>query len=262
MIQRGLIIGTSHCAALRLAWAASRSERSKMSLDFAAMHGDVSSLVVRGITLTGRSAEACASLECLSGAFEFDLTSYDFIAVCGGTTSTYHAIEVYRVARWFGLPSIDARSINSFEKWSLVSKRCAETAISALIRASSGRGLLAAIVDVTSALCIAIPHPALSHDALKAGQSYATFQAVHKSGDGAALAQILDRASAAAFRGIATEMVPPLILRQDHFFTHSDFRRGAKRLGRNDNMPQPDSDYLHGNADYGQIILSALEHLI
>ena len=264
MTRHGLIIGTSHSAALRLAWndgpAHWPAQWPAMTLDFAALHGVVADFQVTGHSLTARNPAARQKLQDFTGQSAFDLDAYDFVALCGGTTSTFHAVNLYNTTRWIGLPS--ART-SLGPGLSLLSARCFETALTGVIRAAPALPLLQAIkASGTKASLFAIPHPALSHDVLNQTQQHQGFIRLHRNGDAAALTQMLNRASLQAYAGLATYVPPPAVVREDDFFTDARFRRGATRLGNQDNLPQPADDFMHGNADYGRHILSALAALI
>ena len=255
--RRGLIVGTSHCAALRLAWQAWPADWPGMAIDFAALQGDVADFMVAGQTLTGRTDAARDTLRALCGQSEFDLTAYDFVALCGGTPSTFHAARLYALARWPGLPSVVAAPLTR-PGVTLLSARCFERALTGIIRSAPAFPLLDQIRAATPARRFAIPHPALSRVVLTQTGQHQGFVQIHRNGDAQVLAHMLDQAAEAACGELATCLQPPPEVRKDHFFTHPKFRRGATRLGAQDNLPQPPEDHLHGNAAYGRLILSAL----
>ena len=255
--RRGLIVGTSHCAALRLASKAWPADWPGMAIDFAALQGDLAEFQVAGQTLTVRTDAARDKLRELSGQSEFDLTAYDFVAVCGGTPSTFHAARLYAVARWPGLPSVVAAPLTR-PGVTLVSQRCFELALTGIIRSAPAFTLLDQIRGATAARRFVIPHPALSRLVLTQTRQHQGFVQIHRCGDAQALTDMLDQAAEAACGDLATCLRPPPEVRKDHFFTHPQFHRGATRLGAQDNLPQPPEDYLHGNAAYGRHILSAL----
>jgi len=250
MTARGLIIGTSHTAALRLAWRA--APQPGLDLTFAALQGEMTDFQVSGATLTAADP---AKLHRFSGQPAFDLTDYDVIALCGGTPSTFHATRLYAQARWLGLPSAHAAPLKSPN---LLSAHCFELALSGLIRTAPGFALLGAIRPATQSRLFAIPHPALSAAVLTQTRQHPGFVQIHRNGDAPALARMLDLAATRACGDLAHYVPPPPQVRQHGFFTHPDFRRGATRLGGDDTTPQPPDDHLHGNAAYGQHVLAAL----
>lgn len=260
MTKRGLIIGTSHSAALRLAWKEWSADWPSMTLDFAALHGSVADLSVTGQSLTGRHEANRQTLLRFSGQAAFDLAAYDFIALCGGTTSSFHAVRLYLAARWPGLPS----TVQPLKPGvSLLSARCFQTALIGQIRSAAAFPLLTAIkASGIAARLYAIPLPALSHAALTQSKQHQGFVRLHRSGDDAAMAAVLHAASDTAYDGLATYVPPPQAVRKDDFFTRARFRRGATRLGTDDTTPQPKDDFLHGNADYGRHILTGLAALL
>ena len=260
MTRRGLIIGTSHSAALRLAWKQWSGERPAMALDFAALHGGMADFQVMGQTLTGRLDANRQTLLRFTGQASFDLGCYDFIALCGGTTSSFHAVRLYLAARWPGLPSA---ALPLDPGVALLSGRCFQAALIGQIRSASAYPLLTALHDSgTTARLYAIPLPALSHAALTISKHHQGFVQLRRNGDHAAMAAVLHTASVMAYAGLATYVPPPQAVRKDHFFTRARFRRGATRLGTDDAIPQPLDDFLHGNADYGRHILTGLAALL
>lgn len=252
MTLKTLIIGASHTAALRLAWRASPGHWPRMDLTFAALQGEMTEFQVTHTTLT---TKVPAKLHRLTGQSHFDLTAFDVIALCGGTPSTFHALQLYTQARCLSLPSALAAPLDAPN---LLSSQCFERALTGIIRDAPGHALLTQIRPVTPARLFAIPHPALSAQILDQNRNHQGFAIIHRNGDGPALTQMLDHAAHRACGDLAQYIPAPPQVRQHRFFTHPDFRRGATRLGPDDALPQPPTDYLHGNAAYGHHVLSAL----
>ena len=130
MTAHGLIIGNCHAAALRLAWRQHSTDWPDLSLDFVAVQGDgISDLAVDDLTLSSPTDAVRANLTDLNGQDRFDLSPYDFIALCGGTPSSYHAVHLYQTARWPGLPSVAADP----SPLTLLSTLCFEHALAGVI---------------------------------------------------------------------------------------------------------------------------------
>jgi hypothetical protein len=250
MTTRGLIIGTSHTAALRQGWRA--APLPGLELTFAALQGEMADFQVIGTTLTATDP---AKLARFSGQPGFDLTPYDVIALCGGTPSTFHAARLYGQTRWPALPSARAAPLSAPN---LISAQCFERALSGLIGTAPGFALMSLIRAASPARLFAIPHPALSAQVLTQTRQHQIFAQIHRNGDAPALARMMDRAARRACGDLAHYVPPPPQVRQDGFFTHPAFRRGATRLGTDDSLPQPPEDHLHGNAAYGHHVLSGL----
>lgn len=255
MTLRALIIGTSHAAALRLAWRDHAADWPALTLTFAALQGDVADLRLTGPQLVARDDDARARLLQVSGQDQFDVTRFDVIALCGGTASGFHALRLYNLARCAALPSA-ARPLD--QGLALLSTDCFVTGVTGLIRSASALPLLRALAAVTPARLFAIPHPGLSADALRGSKQHVGFARMARNGDAPALSDLLQQATRRAYDGIATPIPAPDAVRVDGFFTHRRFRRGATRLGADDDVAQPGDDLLHGNADYGRHILTAL----
>ena len=261
MTRRGLIIGASHAAALRLAWTTWRSDWPLMDLHFAALQGGVGDLQVQDCQLVAQDAAAEGRLLATSGQSHFALADYDFVAVCGGVSGGFSGIRLYNQARCGGLPSV-SRATAMPPTVSLLSTACFTTALTGLIRQGAAMPLLAAIRQTVDVPLFAIAEPLLSVTALTDKTRYHGFRSLHRNGDAQALAAILEAASRNAYAGLAHYIAPPAAVRQDGYFTKPDLRRGATRLGAADDVPQPDTDYLHGNASYGRHILTALHEAL
>lgn len=256
-MTNGLIIGASHCAALRLAWTAWRDDWPGMSLDFAALQGGVEGLMVDKGQLLPRDDAARARLQITSRRDRFALCDYAFIAVCGGVSGSFSGMRLYNQARWYGLPSVSGPNpVPSAQP--LLSTACFAAALTGIIRGNAALPLLTSIRDAVDLPLFAISEPLLSFSALADTTRFHGFRALHRNGDADAMAAMLETASTAAYADLALYIAPPAAVRKDAYFTHPDLRRGATRLGAADQVPQPEDDFLHGNAEYGRQILTAL----
>jgi hypothetical protein len=256
--QRGLIIGTSHTAALRLAWKAGQQDLPEIDLDFAALQGSVDDLTVQDGHLMAKSDDARDRLHATSGRTHFALNDYAFIAVCGGVSGAFSAIRLYQQARWCDLPSVASGGTHLKPTESLISAACFATALTTMIRAGAAWPLLNALHQTANLPVFAIAEPLLSFVALTDKTRFHGFRILHRNGDAHALAAMLETACHSACAGVAHYIPPPNAVRKGGFFTRPDLRRGATRLGAGDDVPQPHHDFLHGNAAYGRHILKAL----
>lgn len=258
MTKPGLIIGASHAAALRLAWITWRTDWPKMDLDFAALQGGVGDLQVQDGQLVAQDAATEGRLLATSGQTHFVLADYGFVAVCGGVSGGFSGVRLYNQARCCGLPSVSRGTAMLPATVSLLSTACFTAALTGLIREGAARPLLTALRQTVDVPLFAIAEPLLSVTALTDKTRYHGFRTLQRNGDAQALAAILEAASRSAYAALAHYIAPPAAVRQDGYFTKPDLRRGATRLGAADDVPQPDNDYLHGNATYGRHILTAL----
>lgn len=258
MTKRGLIIGDSHAAALRQAATLYAEDWPGLTLDFAAMHGDMANFCIKDGALTARRKEDRARLARISGRDEFPLAGYDFVAVCGGAPSNFHAVWLYLKARWPGLPSVARAKLHRQQDWTLLSEACFEATLAQLMQRSGAFGLLHQLAEAGLTRRFLIPMPLLSHSGLSAGTRYQGFLMLNQLGDTLAMAGMLDRAFLRACSTTATPIPWPQSVRLNGFFARPEFRRGATRLGPGDAVPQPDDDFLHANAGYGRHILAAL----
>ena len=258
MTHRGLIIGTSHTAALRLAWTASHQDHPGTQLDFAALQGSVDDLTVQDGNLLAKTDHARDRLLATSGRDRFALCDYTFIALCGGISGSFSAIRLYQQARWYGLPSVSRGTKPLKPTEYLLSAACIATALTAMVRDGAAWPLLTDLHQATNLPLFAVAEPLLSFAALSDKTRFHGFRALHRNGDALALAAMLESAAHAACAGVASYLPPPPAVRRDGFFTQPSLRRGATRLGAADDVAQPDHDFLHGNAAYGHHILIAL----
>lgn len=258
MTRRGLVIGNSHAAALRLAQQAFAADWSGMRLDFAAMHGSAADFCVRAGTLSARDAKGRKRLFRISGRSDFTLADYDFVAVCGSTPSNFGAIRLYLEARWIGLPSFQLAEPLGGKNWLLLSEGCFEAALTGIMRAAAAFPLLDALA-AAGCRCFMVPTPLLSAEALTLSkEKHLGFVMMNGNGDAEALSAMMDRALLRACGGQSTALIWPDSVRVNGFFARPEFRRGAKRLGTTDTEAQPEEDFFHANADYGHKVLSEL----
>lgn len=257
-MRLGLIIGDSHAAALRLAARGFADDLPGVTFDFAAMHGEMTNFTIRKGALTARLKKDRDRLALLSGRESFDLGDYDFVAVCGGAPSNFHALRLYQKARFAALPSVAGSDLPRNPDWMLVSEACFATALAGLMRRTSAFALLAELEKAGVKRRFLIPMPLLSIAALGAGQRFQAFAELDAAGDALAMAALMDRAFAESCDTLATPVPWPQEVRHNHFFTRPEYRRGATRLAAKEDQPQPEDDFLHANADYGRAVLKAL----
>ena len=93
---------------------------------------------------------------------------------------------------------------------------------------------------------------------LESGKKMARFRRIAESPDAADLSYHYDLAATGALGALARTILQPAATRAGGFFTDPRFRRGATRLGATADTPQPPDDMLHGNADYGAVVLDDL----
>ncbi len=258
MTRRGLIIGDSHAAALRQAATQFAADWPDLTLDFAAMHGEMANFCINDGILTARRKEDRARLARISGRGEFPLSGYGFVVVCGGAPSNFQAVRLYLMARWPSLPSVSRAKLHRQQDWTLLSEACFEATLTQMMQRSGAFGLLHQLAKAGVAQLFLIPMPLLSVSGLAAGTRYQGFVMLDQLGDAQAMSGMLDRAFLRACSTTATPIPWPDAVRLNGFFARPEFRRGATRLGPGDAVPQPDDDFLHANADYGRHILAAL----
>jgi hypothetical protein len=184
------------------------------------------------------------------------------VALCGGTPNVFQAMTLYLKARCLALPSTHGARLHKDTGWALLSDGCFATALTALVAASPGFALLRALQMAGVTRRFVIPAPLLSQAALGVSRRHAGFALLQAAGDAPALSALYDAACLRACADLGQLVALPDAVRHDGFFTRSEFRRGATRLGATDSTPQPEDDFLHGNAEYGRHVLQALVTLL
>jgi hypothetical protein len=252
MTQRGLVFGNSHAASLRLAWRLQQADWSDLVLDFAAASGEgMDTFVLQNGVLSTPDVKARDNITALNGRHEFDLRSYDFFLICGGTPSMFHAVHLYRAA---GIPAF-ARSVDGDRQ--LMSRACFQAALAGVMQGGMGYRLAVKLAAMGKP-CFVTGHPRLSVAARADPKSFAGFLRVEQNKDAAQLSALFDAAAIDAFAGLATYLPQPPATITDDIFTDEAYRRGAIRLTPTDDVAQPPQDYLHANAVYGALIIDGL----
>jgi hypothetical protein len=254
-----LVIGNSHTAALRAAlnhgpgggvlpWGALR-------IRFAAAPEDATGrLELRGEHLVVPDEETGRLFRRFNGADRFDLAETDAVVFCGGLLMAHAVTRLYGRARWFPLPS--ARGLPA--DLPLVSEAVALASLRGTVPDLLLWPLLAALAARGRPRLIVLQGNRHSRDVVGSGKAALGLTRVAEGPDAAALSDFYDRAAAAIFAPLAQVILQPQDTRADHFFTDPVFCRGAARLAKTPDVPQPPTDFLHGNAAYGARLLDAI----
>ena len=271
MSRRVLILGTSHCAALRAAvGAAVGADRQSdaltwggMTLRFAAIPNDhAAALRLDGGVLTAGTDTAGRMLWRLNRQGRFALSEFDAVAMLGGLMSAFAITRLYTEARWFPLPSLIADGGAPPPGLPLISDAAALAALCGRAETAALFALLRSLHAAMPGRVFVVQDPRVSHDAIGTGRKFMGFTRIARGPDASEVSALYDRAVGAAFGGLARVIVQPAATRAGAFFTDARFRRGATRLAATPDMPQPPDDMLHGNAGYGAAVLDDLARAV
>ncbi len=260
MTLRVLILGTSHCAALRAAAGADRHSDALtwrgMTLRFAAIPNDhAAAMRLQDGVLTAAGDTACRLLRRINGQDRFDLADVDAVAIAGGLMNSFAVARLYADARWFPLPSLVADGGVPPPGLPLISEAAA---MAVLCGGVAEAPLYPVLCCLQGRPVFVLQDPRVSQDATTGGKKMARFRRIAESPDAADLSYHYDRAATGALGALARIILQPAATRAGGFFTDPRFRRGATRLGATADTPQPPDDMLHGNADFGAVVLDDL----
>jgi hypothetical protein len=255
--RRLLIIGNSHVAALRSAVTPGQGAIWRgWTVDFAAVPtAQLPGLTVtKGLLRTTNDATRTA-LRTLCGKVRFALDDYAAIAVTGGLLAPHALIDLHAAARWSGLPSAAGSALP--ETLALISEGAALAAATGAAQDRPLFPLLQALAAAAPGRVAVLQQPRLAEAACSPAAAMPRVAAAIRAGDGAALSDLYDQASLAAYAALAQVILQPPVTRGCPFLTAPDYTRGALRLAAG--AAQPAGDVLHGNAAYGTAVLTALD---
>ncbi len=258
-MTRVLVIGNSHAAALRAAIAAGPADApltwGRLHITFAAAPDDAAGgLHLQENRLVVPDEAMARQFRRISGRDAFALQDHDVVVFCGGLVIPRDLIRLHFQARWFPLPS--AQDLPPGKD--LISAQVALAVVAGKARKALLWPLLVALHDRGGMPLIALQTIRFSQDGIGTGQRMRGATRVARSADAAALSDFYDRATEATLSPLARVLLQPPETRARHFFTQPAFRRGATRLAPATDVPQPDTDFLHGNAAYGALMLDAI----
>lgn len=258
--MRVLILGNSHVAAPKSAWAAERGRWPALQPRFVGGHGEVlGALRAEAGWLLPQTADAAEGLVRLNGDNRFALGDYDAFAVIGCGIGLHRAVLMYRGARLSDFPSVAGGMDPPVP---LVSRAFFRAALAEQLAATTGARLAAEILAGLAAQGRQAPvllseQPRPSTEAGKADGQVAGFLRARRLGDAVALAELHEAAAAAAVPG-ARFLPQPAETRADALFTRPAFSAGSLRLTRGGPVAHPADDHIHGNAAYGAALLDAI----
>ena len=265
MTLRGLILGNSHVAALKVAHARTPGRWPGLALDFAGGHGDsLASLTEAEGVLAPRAEAARRDMARLNGRLDYPVRDYDFFAVAGCGLSIFAAVALYRRARFPGLPSLqEGAETGEAPAWQLASRAAWAATLGDHLEATLGAGLAtrlaaAAVRAGTGAPVLLAVQPRPSFECRSEPARFAGFLRAFRSGDADALSDLFEEVAAARLGRVARVLAQPEATVQRGLFTWPSYSAGSVRLTRRKEFAHPENDFLHANPDYGALVLDQI----
>ncbi len=260
-MMRLCLFGTSHLAALRMAYQAEPDRWPEFEITFVGATGaKLLDHVINDGVMTPTSPDLQRSFQLMAGVEALDLRQFDAFALSGCQIGPHMIGHIYGQARWLGLPSLQRAGIPGDPHWSLMS----ETAIDAVLQhriMHSIAGVLAPQLSGASekpVLVVSSPRPDETLMNLQKHKLIAQKRAV-RQGDAAHLSDRYDGLARDCFRRIGVDYLPqPPHTIRDHMLTRSIYMEGAVKLTPRGVFAQPDHDIMHGNAAYGAAVLDQI----
>ncbi len=261
-MQRGLLLGNSHLAALKIAWDRAPERWPGLTLDFIGARGNqLKDVAVINRRLVPRTQEARAHFLLVNGCEEASLEGYDFIALCGLGFGAAAAVLLHERCRFPGLPSV-ARGLSPGAP-PLVSRAAARALMEDLLRLRFGYALAGRIARDVNVPLVLIEQPRPSVDCLEdTDETFAAFRAVHDAGDAAVVGELHAAALPHAAAGLGVVLPQPAETIRAGLFTAPEWIEGSFRLSRSgQDDPHSAADRGHANPSYGALVLDALSNV-
>jgi hypothetical protein len=260
--MRVCILGNSHVAALRAAWALDPGRWPDLSPGFvAAPRSLLQHTAVQDGHLVATSPKTQAALHRLSGCTTVDLGVPDAFVIVGLAVAMTVALQPYRDARWFGLPSVAAVDDPGTLPQGLISARAALAIVRANLTQRLGMQLAGRLHAATRQPIFVVPQPRIS-DSILARRNPAT--RLHKiairNQDGAALAALFEQAATAALAPCGALFLP-----QPALTVSQDLLTAACYMSQPEHLllrPPNDDDITHANAQYGALVLDQIANAV
>lgn len=257
-MTRALFLGNSHLAALREAWRSADPGRWPFEAQFVGGHKD---LLMQTEVSGGRyrpiTAPARETFRRFGGVAEIVLDEFDAFVVAGCMVALPQATNIYRDARWPGLPSLAGEADVAALEPRLMSRAAVLATVAANLGDRLGLRLAARLRTGTDAPIWVASQPRLS--ARVKGKPRPTTRGhlmALRNGDAAAVSALFDEAAHIAASRANTGFLPqPEATIDDHIFTSEPYVAEAPRLTPEGRATQPEDDILHANAAYGAAVL-------
>ena len=257
MSLRGLLLGNSHLAALRIAYA--RQPPAGLQLDFIASgQAGLADLAVQDGHLVATTPALQADLLRFGGVTSVPLAGYDFFVLVGLGFHLYGIEPLYRGFRCIGL-----------QYWHVPHPRRQLVSVAMLRQMMVAQMQHCLSNRLAALLACAQPRPIYQHLQPRPGEVLLNltkpFPALRRAArrpDGIVLSQIFEAAAPLACIGRYLPQPPQSIAMG--LLTAAAFSAGSLRLTPDlrQKRPHPADDFLHANVDYGALALRQLAQTI
>lgn len=252
---RGLVLGNSHAAALRMAYASQTSRKSHYSLDFIVSgQSGLQDVSIEGRILSPTSDKTRADFIRFSGCESVKLDDFDFFLVVGLGFNVFVLEPLYREYICFGLKSWD----QDHRSRQLVSQSLFKKMISNLLCETLSFKISKLIENSVKQPIIQLAQPRPSEILLNQ-KRFPSLRRALSQNDGEELSNLYEEAAADAC--LQHYLPQPPETRVKGLMTGMEFSKCAPRLSDNPKtlIIQPESDFLHANAFYGDCALNCLD---
>lgn len=258
------VIGNSHAGMLRAASA--REEFSQIGFDWLVKPGKgLESIVTDGNRVFANDTAMRSYLQSLGMNSEIEMGKYDAAVFAGRTVSALDIAYIardYVVADWIDPDIADNISMQTSDRWSKV-QFITENALTDTLSTMITRCFTFQAVSGASQCCntpmFVVPQPYLNQKIMLPGvKKHKVFRKISRLNCFPELAGCLQRAHQIAFSGLPNVTV----IQQDEetvfdsLFSKDEYCRGSLRAATLEE--RVDEDYLHANAEFGEIVLKKI----
>ena len=259
--MRLCIIGNSHVAALRRAWAQYPGRWPGICPAFvAAPRSLLLHTMVRDGRLVPTSPATLQALQRLGGNASLDLSAHDVFVIVGGSMTLLTAVQPYRDARWPGLPSVADCPDLVQRPQRLISGQAAQAIVLADLSQRMGVQLAERLRTGTICPICLVEQPRLSDEVRTTRHPAARLHKIAiRAGDATAIARLFETAATAALAPSGTRFLPqPAQTVSQQLFTASRYMTGSERLDPVQGALHDRDDMTHANANYGALVLDQI----
>ncbi|AUH33628.1 hypothetical protein [Paracoccus tegillarcae] len=251
--RRLLVIGNSHAAAPRMAYAASPESWPDYDVAFLAVRGgNINQLELRGTVLHPMDAKTAREMQDFSFVREVDLTTYDALAIVGGFGWVPLA-QLFDGHRCMGFPSVLAGD----DDCQLIGRSLMRKTLEIRTERIFSTRLMRKLKPMGKPI-VMMPEPLPSDECGADLKTYEDYSMMVARGDAGHARRMFQRAARHALRNDAILPFWPDSVIVDDAYTSAAFMRGAPRLSPGFDVMHGSTDFAHGNADYGALLLDRI----
>lgn len=255
--NRILVIGNSHVAALRNAWADDEHRWDAWDFAFFGLPGsDLSKLHMTDGVLGTKNRQIRARMRRYSQLKALDTTGYDAFVIVGGYSLI--ATAGFSMAhRASDFPSVRAAGGDDTNDYLLVGKGLFEGGLDARLISTAAGHILRQLAPMGRPILI-VPEPLPAPDCGDDAEKFGAYADLIRRGDQPIWAALFQAAARRCFGDRAQLLGWPGEAVQDGAFTRADLMRGSMRLDLAEMVPHPVNEYAHANAAYGAIVMDQI----